>query len=62
MHMFGPLFGGKMGLFDALGCCSPMGGSKETRIKRLEAMKSHLQDRIKEIDKHIKEIQKEKAE
>ena len=62
MHMFGPLFDGKMGLFQDLCGCGPMGGSKETRIKRLEAMKSHLQDRIKEIDKHIKEIQKEKEE
>ncbi len=60
--MFGPLFGAKMGFLHDLCCCEPMGGSKETRIKRLEAMRSHLQDSIKEIDKRIKEIQKEKGE
>lgn len=58
--MFGPLFGAKMGLFKDLCGCGPMTASKETRIKQLEAMKSHLQDRLKEIDKHIKEVQKEK--
>ena len=32
--------------------------SKETKIKRLEAHKSHLQDRIGHIDERIAELQK----
>jgi hypothetical protein len=38
-------------------CCSDY-ESKETVIKRLEAQKSHLQDRIKAIDQRIAEMQK----
>ncbi|MGQ4911355.1 MAG: hypothetical protein ACP6KW_04220 [Candidatus Thorarchaeota archaeon] len=41
------------------GCCAPFGESKETRIKRLEALKSHLQDRLSQLDRVIKEIQNE---
>jgi hypothetical protein len=38
-------------------CCSDY-ESKETVIKRLEAHKSHLQDRIKAIESKIAEIQR----
>jgi hypothetical protein len=41
--------------------CHPFEVSKETRIKSLEAMKSRLEDFIKEIDQQIEEVQKEKA-
>jgi hypothetical protein len=38
-------------------CCSDY-ESKETVIKRLEAHKSHLEDRIRSIDQKIAEMQK----
>jgi hypothetical protein len=38
-------------------CCSDY-ESKETAIKRLEALKSHLEDRIRSIDQKIAETQK----
>lgn len=44
--------------FFMMGDCGLSYESKETIIKRLEAHKSHLQDRIKEIDEKIAEIQK----
>jgi hypothetical protein len=44
--------------FFMMGDCGPSYESKETIIKRLEAHKSHLQDRIKEIDERIAEMQK----
>lgn len=34
--------------------------SKETRVKTLEAMKSHFGDMIRHIDKQIEELQKAK--
>jgi hypothetical protein len=37
--------------------CGPSYESKETAIKRLEAFKSHLEDRIKRIDEQIAELQ-----
>jgi hypothetical protein len=43
-------------------CCTPYEQSKETRVKQLEAMKSHLQDYIGQIDKQIEELQTEKKE
>ena len=36
--------------------CGPSYESKETAIKRLEAFKSHLEDRIKRIDEEIAEL------
>ncbi len=41
--------------------CHPFEVSKETKTKSLEAMKSRLEDFIKEIDQQIEELQKEKA-
>lgn len=38
-------------------CCSDY-ESNETKTKRLEALKSHLQDRINAIEKRIAEMQK----
>ncbi|PNX52880.1 MAG: hypothetical protein BV458_07330 [Thermoplasmata archaeon M9B2D] len=38
-------------------CCSDY-ESIETKTKRLEALKSHLQDRINAIEKRIAEMQK----
>ncbi len=68
-HRFaGPLVFRSMGMhpgrrMEAMyGCCSPFEQSKETTIKQLEAMKSHLQDRIGQIDKEIKELQTEEKE
>ncbi|MFW9845326.1 MAG: hypothetical protein ACFFD6_01150 [Candidatus Thorarchaeota archaeon] len=37
--------------------CGPDFESKETAIKRLEAFKSHLEDRIKNIEERIAELQ-----
>ena len=44
-----------------MGCCEPYTGSKETKIKSLEAFKSRLEDHIKHIDEKIVELQKEDA-
>ena len=44
--------------FFMMGECGPEYESKETVIKRLEAHKSHLQDRIKAIEDKIAELQK----
>ncbi len=52
-HSFGML----PGFFGFMGC-GPSYESKETAVKRLEALKSHLEDRIKHIDEKIAEIQK----
>lgn len=43
-------------------CCPPFEQSKETTIKQLEAMKSHLEDYITQIDKQIEELQIEEKE
>ena len=49
-------FGWMPGLFGFMDC-GPRYESKETAVKRLEALKSHLEDRIKHIDERIAEIQ-----
>ncbi|MFX1369389.1 MAG: hypothetical protein ACFFAY_12395 [Promethearchaeota archaeon] len=49
-------FGWMPGLFGFMDC-APGYESKETAVKRLEALKSHLEDRIKQIDERIAEIQ-----
>jgi hypothetical protein len=36
--------------------CGPNYESKDTAIKRLEAFKSHLEDRIKRVDEEIAEL------
>jgi len=51
-HSFGTI-PGIFGFMD----CGPRYESKETAVKRLEALKSHLEDRIKHIDDRIAEIQ-----
>jgi len=48
---------GMMPAFFGFMDCGPSFESKETAIKRLEAMKSHLEDRIKLIDEKIAELQ-----
>lgn len=42
--------------------CAPYEESKGTRIKRLEAFKSRLEDQIKHIDEKIQELEKEDAQ
>jgi hypothetical protein len=49
-------FGMMPGLFGFMDC-GPSYESKETAVKRLEAFKSHLEDRIKRIDEQIAELQ-----
>ena len=44
--------------FMMMGECCDDHESKETKIKQLEAHKSHLQDRIGYIDQRIAELQK----
>ena len=44
--------------FMMMGECCDDNESKETKIKRLEAHKSHLHDRIGHIDQRIAELQK----
>lgn len=44
--------------FMMMGDCCNDHESKETKIKRLEAHKSHLQDQIGHIDERIAELQK----
>ncbi|MHA1939543.1 MAG: hypothetical protein ACW97O_15145 [Candidatus Thorarchaeota archaeon] len=51
-HGFG-MIPGLFGFMD----CGPSYESKDTAIKRLEAFKSHLEDRIKRIDEQIAELQ-----
>jgi len=43
--------------FMMFGGCFESDESTETKIKRLEAIKSHLQDRIVSIEKRISELQ-----
>lgn len=52
-HGFG--FGMMPGLFGFMDC-APGYESKETAIKRLEALRSHLEDRIRQIDEKIAEL------
>ncbi|MFO7837690.1 MAG: hypothetical protein R6V83_13690 [Candidatus Thorarchaeota archaeon] len=42
--------------------CHPSAISNETRVKHLEAMKSKLQDMIKQLDDRITEYQKVEEE
>ncbi|MGY5859987.1 MAG: hypothetical protein RTU63_11510 [Candidatus Thorarchaeota archaeon] len=45
--------------FMMMGECCDDHESKDTKIKRLEAHKSHLNDRIGHIDQRIAELQKQ---
>jgi len=54
---YGYGFGMGPGHFMMFGDCCEGGESTETKIKRLEAHKSHLQDRIASIEKMISELQ-----
>jgi hypothetical protein len=47
----------RRGFYGFNDCCESY-ESKETAVKRLEAFKSHLEDKIRNLDERIAELQK----